>query len=743
MPRCGSASAFSPPSSSPAPSPPPRSRTRWRTGSRNSSAGSPTRTDPLADRVAELVRRLSDEDFAVRQAAYDELAALGEEALPYLDSALSSGDPDVERMVRRLVDSVRHRSRQDLLAGLSDDEEDFRKTPAFRDLASKGRAILPALYEALDEEDSRYPQYDYRRFRNAWCVIGALVGPEDLDHLLDRLRSPNIQHRILLESILRDMDQRLVHDRVLGRLADEDGDPQARAHLVDMCLSSSFTGDDQRFPTILVALVDDPAPLVRASALRYLMIRRDDGSAARVLARARDEDPTVRAAALRALMNYRQPESIAALLSGLDDPSPEVRAAALQSLQGAGGPDLAPRIRPFLRDPDPTVRSSAAQLLSNYGDRSAIPALLALLDERSTDFLQRTLHSVVDALGRLEEPAAVDPLLRLLEDAKEDETIANYRYLILRALLQIGKESMLERLRPMLTDRTIQNLHVPLDEVARIGSDKVVPILMDALANGDRHMRTSAARALADRGVAAAAPLIAAALAEESEPWTLTECVRALTVLGYREAVPRLLPLLERDPADQRQTSLFYALFRALMRFEVRESAPRLARIARESPSCHNLAVEALSVLAGPGSLPDLRALLAEEKSESLRHRLAIALAGLGEPDALLARVREIEKRDRDSSQLVEYAEALIALGRPAEARAAAEKVRDGDNGTGVALYNAACLFALLGDREEALALLSRALKVRPFMRDQAASDPDLRSLVDDPRFAEALRQGK
>ena len=58
--------------------------------------------------------------------------------------------------------------------------------------------------------------------------------------------------------------------------------------------------------------------------------------------------------------------------------------------------------------------------------------------------------------------------------------------------------------------------------------------------------------------------------------------------------------------------------------------------------------------------------------------------------------------------------------------------------GSGLALFNLACCEALLGRTEDALGHLREALDAAPGLRENAATDTDLDSLRDDPRF-EAL----
>ena len=85
-------------------------------------------------------------------------------------------------------------------------------------------------------------------------------------------------------------------------------------------------------------------------------------------------------------------------------------------------------------------------------------------------------------------------------------------------------------------------------------------------------------------------------------------------------------------------------------------------------------------------------------------------------------------------------AEALYNLKRYREAGEA--YARAGDLGANPALtwYNAACSYALAGDKEAAMGLLTRAFATgRITDREQVRRDPDLESLVDDPRFTKLL----
>jgi len=104
----------------------------------------------------------------------------------------------------------------------------------------------------------------------------------------------------------------------------------------------------------------------------------------------------------------------------------------------------------------------------------------------------------------------------------------------------------------------------------------------------------------------------------------------------------------------------------------------------------------------------------------------------------------EILKSLEDSpapSALYARAETLTALGRVDEARAAIAKSESADPENGTLFLNLACLRTILGDHDEAIRLLSRALGRHPFLREQARTDPDLHPLRADPRFAALIEK--
>lgn len=103
---------------------------------------------------------------------------------------------------------------------------------------------------------------------------------------------------------------------------------------------------------------------------------------------------------------------------------------------------------------------------------------------------------------------------------------------------------------------------------------------------------------------------------------------------------------------------------------------------------------------------------------------------------AAAAFARWAEEEPRSGLPRQSYADARYQQKRYAEAADAYEQAGDLGTNPAVTWYNAACCRALLGQKDEALTLLERAIGTGR-MTDRAAmrADPDLASLVGDARF--------
>jgi tetratricopeptide (TPR) repeat protein len=102
---------------------------------------------------------------------------------------------------------------------------------------------------------------------------------------------------------------------------------------------------------------------------------------------------------------------------------------------------------------------------------------------------------------------------------------------------------------------------------------------------------------------------------------------------------------------------------------------------------------------------------------------------------ALAAADRALRNSPDDVRALYLSAGVLVALGRQREGLARIEQAVELKPHDFAVLYNAACNYALAGDRERALDMLDRAVADGRGFRVWIEHDPDLDSLRGSPRF--------
>lgn len=170
--------------------------------------------------------------------------------------------------------------------------------------------------------------------------------------------------------------------------------------------------------------------------------RRDTAALVRLLRRG---DPSLRHLAASALGDLADPAALHALLAALAGPDTEgVRWRAAESLARLGEPAAA-GLAALTEDSDPDIRWKAIVALGDIGDPRAVPVLcdrladsdrfvrgravsaLARFGAQSLPFMldalanpdPRIRQGAAEVLGLLGDPAAVEGLLRALQDPTE------------------------------------------------------------------------------------------------------------------------------------------------------------------------------------------------------------------------------------------------------------------------------------------------------------------------------------
>ena len=164
---------------------------------------------------------------------------------------------------------------------------------------------------------------------------------------------------------------------------------------------------------------DLPEPARMAAFERLVQAGGTDIALIGALATDSKGDSRQRWVAVRALGRVQGDRAEQVLLGLLADPEPAMRAAAVQALGDLGQRRHAARATALLADPAIIVRASAAETLCRIGDEAAVVALSDALFDRDSYYRGSSLwvrRHYVEAIGCIGRRSAVPALLRALDD---------------------------------------------------------------------------------------------------------------------------------------------------------------------------------------------------------------------------------------------------------------------------------------------------------------------------------------
>jgi HEAT repeat protein len=216
----------------------------------------------------------------------------------------------------------------------------------------------------------------------------------------------------------------------------------------------------------------------------------------------------------------------------LRDGDRAVRDAAIGALLAIGEPAVMP-LGACLSDPLLTVQELASSVLATIADVRVLTQLIAALT--SPDWIVR-MHAA-KALGRIQNPQAVGPLVPLLQDK-----VKAVREEASTALAAIGEAALSSLLDALTHVEWLVRLHA----VEALGKTKspeaVVPLLSVLFNDRDRAVREDAVRALGQIGDPRAVEFLVTVM---REPGLRPLAVEALGEIGDRRTVPVLINVLE------------------------------------------------------------------------------------------------------------------------------------------------------------------------------------------------------
>jgi HEAT repeat protein len=437
----------------------------------------------------------------------------------------------------------------------------------------------------------------------------------------------------------------------VGRLLARAGDPTALAAAVGWLIAPERPSADRTLGLDVLAHAATLTPAARQAIEQAI----------------RDRDAPVRMRALAALGRHDPLPSLPVVVGALDDDSREVRLAAALVIEGvaqqhADAPEAA-RLSTLpmlerLDDADRSIRLSALRALGALRDPRAIPALLRIASEQTTDLRMGELRTAaVDALGSpaMGGGAALATLVRFSRHRPVDD-------LGRHADLALGEVAT-----PAAVAALVAALGAPpVPEEAKLGLLHAGRAALEALAGevarGTPSSAALAAALLGEIGDRRATDTLTRAIAApESSAAVVRVAIEALERLRDPAAVPALARAAEAPQADVRLQA--FAALLALA--DPRSVAVLDGGLADRDPRIRASAAQLAGRLAARGAAPALADRLGDGDS-AVRSAAARALTRTG--GAPVARILVALSANgtatpatRDSAELEAIGDALEA----------------------------------------------------------------------------------
>ncbi|RYZ37459.1 MAG: HEAT repeat domain-containing protein [Myxococcaceae bacterium] len=308
---------------------------------------------------------------------------------------------------------------------------------------------------------------------------------------------------------------------------------------------------------------------------------------------ASERKPEVKAAVARTLGDLHHPSSLDPLTAAIDPSASDsseqqVNKAIVGALGKIGDARAVPSLVPLLRNKDNYTRIEAVQVLGALKAKPAVDSLIAMAtDEAAEPFLNK---KAIEALGQIGDPRAIPALLRTL--TKERRGVSFYVESSF-ALYQLGAPAA-DALLPALEGKDAELLSwakaqgvnpasYPMKVAQVLGDLKdkraVAPLVKQlAFKHTDPQIQALVRMQAADslgrmRAPEAVQPL--SALVSEPDPTVRDVYVRALSLVGSRDA----LPALEKAAGSQDWYAREVALKGIALLGDAREQ-PMLAKLA-------------------------------------------------------------------------------------------------------------------------------------------------------------------
>ena len=399
---------------------------------------------------------------------------------------------------------------------------------------------------------------------------------------------------------------------------------------------------DSRVIDHLLKAVEDPEWIVRTQAVTELIgkvrdiIQRKDVKLARVLVH---------------MLGLNNEEIVGLAIDGFKELECECGAMLLDSLGNSS----------------PLIRANAARALGRLKTRTAVPALIGLLQDSGPEVRARAS----EALGSIGDRTSIEPLVQMIKDhaAKVQEAAG-------AALVKFGKTSTLPFLNTLALERDKFALKAFLLLLGKIGDPKAVPALIAHLRSSYHIVRQAALNALIRYGgviVNLLVPLLSfnrsdiEALkkdaAEHTQPEPQMRAIKALGGLEDHRAVGLLKKLVEEGLPDVQEAAMAAlgqigcgawgrcCALKVLAEVGKADLVPQLIpSLEDDSDNVRYEAVRAIGRLGGPEALAPILGLTTADRSDFIRAEAfrVLRAIGAGQPAVPEAAIKALDDKARD-----------------------------------------------------------------------------------------------
>ena len=228
----------------------------------------------------------------------------------------------------------------------------------------------------------------------------------------------------------------------------------------------------------------------------------------------------------------------------------QARILQLEDERNPGGTEL----KGLLKSPSAVVRERVALALGRIGDRQSTPVLIEMLQRDRVDAPRRM---AAFALGEIEDPAAVDPLLKVLGDGKASltlraraaEALGKISELPDRGAVSRGIVALLPSPGQVLTNEQASMASLVITALMRVRSAEAIEPLVGMLKAERAEIRADAANALSRLRLPLTekVPELIAGL-EDRDQDVRANVARALGVARDGRAVEPLIAVLGGGP---------------------------------------------------------------------------------------------------------------------------------------------------------------------------------------------------